>query len=71
MMITHDIDEALFLADRVVMMTNGPPPRLAKSWTAFPPSARSHRTQFIKDPHYYILRNHALAFLFSSAASDH
>ncbi len=29
-MVTHDVDEAVLLSDRVVMMTNGPPPRIGE-----------------------------------------
>ena len=33
MMITHDVDEAVLMSDRVVMITNGPAARSARSWT--------------------------------------
>jgi nitrate ABC transporter ATP-binding subunit len=70
LMITHDIDEALFLADRVVMMTNGPAAKIGEIVDVPFPRPRD-RTQLIEDPRYYTLRNHALDFLFSGAASDH
>ncbi|MBW4514625.1 MAG: nitrate ABC transporter ATP-binding protein [Timaviella obliquedivisa GSE-PSE-MK23-08B] len=67
MMITHDIDEALFLADRVVMMTNGPSAKIGEIMTV--PFARPrNRSQIMDDPRYYALRNQALDFLFSRYA---
>jgi nitrate ABC transporter ATP-binding subunit len=70
LMITHDIDEALFLADRIVMMTNGPAARIGEILDV-PFSRPRERAQLIEDPRYYTLRNHALDFLFSGAVSDH
>lgn len=69
LMITHDIDEALFLADRIVMMTNGPAAKIGEVM-AVPFSRPRERTQLMEDPRYYTLRNHALDFLFGGA-SDH
>jgi nitrate ABC transporter ATP-binding subunit len=67
LMITHDIDEALFLADRIVMMTNGPAAKIGEIMEV--PFARPRdRAQVMEDPHYYSLRNQALDFLFSRYA---
>ena len=63
LMITHDIDEALFLADRVVMMTNGPAATIGDVLSV--PFARPRSYEAIQaDPRYGQLRNHALDFLF-------
>lgn len=67
MMITHDIDEALFLADRIVMMTNGPAAKIGEIMEVNFPRPRN-RTQMMEDPAYYTLRNHALDFLFGRFA---
>jgi nitrate ABC transporter ATP-binding subunit len=67
LMITHDIDEALFLADRVVMMTNGPAAEIGEV-LEIPFSRPRDRAQMMENPDYYTLRNHALDFLFSRFA---
>jgi nitrate ABC transporter ATP-binding subunit len=67
MMITHDIDEALFLSDRVVMMTNGPAAQIGEILKV-PFERPRNRAKIMEDPHYYTLRNHALDFLFSRYA---
>jgi nitrate ABC transporter ATP-binding subunit len=67
LMITHDIDEALYLADRVVMMTNGPAAKIGEILEIPFPRPRE-RAQMMEDPHYYTLRNHALDYLFSRYA---
>ncbi len=66
LMITHDIDEALFLSDRIVMMTNGPAAHIGEILQV-PFSRPRNRAQIMEDPEYYTLRNHALDFLFSRA----
>lgn len=63
LMITHDIDEALFLADRLVMMTNGPQATIGEILD-IPFSRPRNRDQISEDPRYYELRNYALDFLF-------
>ncbi|MBW4573923.1 MAG: nitrate ABC transporter ATP-binding protein [Aphanothece sp. CMT-3BRIN-NPC111] len=67
LMITHDIDEALFLADRVVMMTNGPAAHIGDVLEIPFPRPRE-REHIMEDPTYYELRNYALEFLFSRFA---
>jgi nitrate/nitrite transport system ATP-binding protein len=69
LMITHDIDEALFLADRLVMMTNGPSAKIGEI-LPIPFSRPRNRTQINDDPRYYELRNYALDFLFHRYAHD-
>jgi nitrate/nitrite transport system ATP-binding protein len=69
LMITHDIDEALFLADRVVMMTNGPAATIGEILEV--PFERPRSYEAIQnDPRYGQLRNHALDFLFRRFAHD-
>jgi len=63
LMITHDVDEALFLADRVVMMTNGPEATIGEIMDIPFPRPRD-REQMLEDPTYYELRNNALDFLY-------
>jgi nitrate ABC transporter ATP-binding subunit len=69
LMITHDIDEALFLADRLVMMTNGPSAKIGEVLN-IPFSRPRNRVQILEDPEYYNLRNYALDFLFRRFAHD-
>lgn len=69
LMITHDIDEALFLADRLVMMTNGPAAKIGEVLD-IPFERPRDRTQIMEDPLYYNLRNRALEFLFERFAHD-
>lgn len=69
LMITHDIDEALFLADRLVMMTNGPSATIGEVLEIPFPRPRD-RVQMMEDPEYYNLRNYALDFLFHRFAHD-
>ena len=69
LMITHDIDEALFLADRLVMMTNGPAATIGEIMEIPFPRPRD-RALIMEDPEYYRLRNHALDYLFHRFAHD-
>ncbi|MEY3544085.1 MAG: taurine transporter subunit [Cyanobacteriota bacterium] len=69
LMITHDIDEALFLSDRIVMMTNGPSATIGEIMDV--PFERPRRFETIQDdPRYGQLRNHALDFLYRRYAHD-
>ncbi|MEB3351953.1 MAG: nitrate ABC transporter ATP-binding protein [Cyanobacteriota bacterium] len=69
LMITHDIDEALFLADRIVMMTNGPAATIGEILTVPFERPRSYE-QIQEDLRYGQLRNHALDFLYRRHAHD-
>lgn len=61
-MITHDVDEAILLADRILLMTNGPYAQIAESVVIDIPRPRS-RTDIIHHEHYYTIRNHIVDFL--------
>ena len=61
-MITHDVDEAILLADKIVLMTNGPHAKVAEIVRNTLPRDR-HRDTLHKEPNYYALRNHLIDFL--------
>jgi nitrate/nitrite transport system ATP-binding protein len=61
-MITHDVDEAILLADKIILMTNGPEAKIAEIVVNTLPRSRSHDTVH-KEPHYYPIRNHLVDFL--------
>ncbi len=63
-MITHDVDEAIYLADKIFLMTNGPGAVLAEVLENPLPKDRG-RTDLHRHPHYYALRNHIIDFLVS------
>ncbi|MCG9893531.1 MAG: nitrate ABC transporter ATP-binding protein [Thermosynechococcaceae cyanobacterium MS004] len=69
LMITHDIDEALFLADRIVMMTNGPAAKVGEE-LSIPFARPRNRAHLLEDPEYYNLRNYALDYLYNRYAHD-
>jgi nitrate/nitrite transport system ATP-binding protein len=60
--VTHDVDEAILLADRVVMMTNGPNARVGKVMQVSLPRPRS-RKALLEHPDYYAYRQELLDFL--------
>jgi nitrate/nitrite transport system ATP-binding protein len=68
LMITHDVDEAIYLADRIVLMTNGPGAVLAEIVDNPLPKARQ-RTDVHRHPLYYGVRNHIIDFLVSRSRS--
>lgn len=63
-MITHDVDEAIYLADKIVLMTNGPGSVLAEIVENPLPKDRL-RGDLHRHPLYYALRNHIIDFLVS------
>ena len=60
--VTHDVDEAILLADRVVMMTNGPHAKVGKVLDVALPRPRS-RKALLEHPDYYAYRQEVLDFL--------
>ncbi|PSB10347.1 bacitracin ABC transporter ATP-binding protein [filamentous cyanobacterium CCP2] len=62
MMVTHDVDEAIYMSDRIVLMTNGPAATIGEVLEV--PFSHPRNIQEIRElPEYYELRNHALNFL--------
>lgn len=61
-MITHDVDEALYMSDRIILMTNGPAATIGEILQVPFPHPR-HIQELRELPEYYELRNHALNFL--------
>ncbi|WP_020085789.1 ABC transporter ATP-binding protein [Hyphomicrobium zavarzinii] len=62
-MITHDVDEAVLLSDRIVMMTNGPSARIGEVLDVKLPRPRN-RLELVSDPHYIHAREAVLKFLY-------
>ena len=67
-MITHDVDEAILLADRILLMTNGPDARVAEVVVNTLPKPRERATLH-KLPGYHPLRDHVLEFLLTRSRS--
>jgi nitrate/nitrite transport system ATP-binding protein len=61
-MITHDVDEAILLADKILLMSNGPRARIAEI-VANTMSRERQRATLHHDPQYYRIRNHLVDFL--------
>lgn len=62
LMVTHDVDEAIFLADRVVMMSNGPAAEVGDILEISFPHPRNRR-ELLETPEYYALREYLITFL--------
>jgi nitrate/nitrite transport system ATP-binding protein len=62
LMVTHDVEEALLLSDRIVMMANGPAAKVGEIMKVGLPRPRT-RAEAIKHPNYYRQRNELLYFL--------
>ncbi len=67
--VTHDVDEAILLADRVIMMTNGPNAKVGKIMEVDLPRPRT-RKQLMEHPDYYRYREELLTFL-ADCEKDH
>lgn len=61
-MVTHDVDEALLLSDRVIMLTNGPEARIGQILEVDVPRPRK-RLEVVNHPSYYAMRNEIIYFL--------
>ncbi|VXD15826.1 Nitrate transport ATP-binding protein NrtC [Planktothrix serta PCC 8927] len=61
-MVTHDVDEALLLSDRIVMLTNGPEAHIGQILEVNIPRPRQ-RMEVVNHPNYYALRNEIVYFL--------
>jgi len=60
--VSHDVDEAILLADRVVMMTNGPNARIGRVLDVDIPRPRTRRL-LLEHANYYKYRHELLSFL--------
>ena len=67
-MVTHDVDEAVLLSDRIVMLTNGPAATIGEVLTVDIPRPRS-RVALAEDPRYAAARKGVIDFLYTRQAS--
>lgn len=70
LMVTHDVDEALFMSDRVVMMTNGPKARVGAIYE-LPFERPRQRAEVLAHPEYYDYRERMISFLETHDLSRH
>jgi nitrate ABC transporter ATP-binding subunit len=70
LMVTHDVDEALFLSDRIVCMTDGPEAEVGDILEVHFPRPRQ-RKGVLEHPEYYELRAHLIEFLELQAHRRH
>ena len=63
MMVTHDVDEAVLLSDRIVMMTNGPAATIGEVLRVDLPRPRD-RVALAEDRHYAQFRKEVIDFLY-------
>jgi nitrate/nitrite transport system ATP-binding protein len=66
LMITHDVDEAIYLSDRILVMSDGPNARIAEHVAVEFPRPRL-RASLLREPRYHELRAHLLDFLTQSS----
>lgn len=69
-MVTHDVDEAILLSDRIVLMTNGPNARLGETIEIKIPRPRT-REMLIDSEEYLQIRNRILRFLVKGSQHNH
>ncbi|MGL5873541.1 MAG: ABC transporter ATP-binding protein [Xenococcaceae cyanobacterium] len=69
MMITHDVDEAIFMSDRIILMTNGPKANIGEI-LEIPFSHPRNPHELRESKEYYEIRNHALNFLDRNFTND-
>ena len=67
-LITHDLDEAILLADKILLMTNSPRARIAETIAVDLPRPRD-RASMLREPAYYATRNHLVEFLFERCST--
>ena len=68
-MVTHDVDEAVLLSDRIVMLTNGPSATIGEILKVDLLKPRN-RLALAKDPHYHKLRSAVLEFLYQKQIKE-
>jgi nitrate/nitrite transport system ATP-binding protein len=69
-MVTHDVDEAILLSDKIMLMTRGPEAEIAEVVDITIPRPRA-RTTIIEHPLYYKIRNHIIHFLVERSTKGH
>ena len=69
-MVTHDVDEAILLGDRVVMMTNGPAAQIGEVMNVGLPRPRD-RVEMASNPQYAACRRQMLDFLYRKQSTEH